>query len=129
MRLRSNRFYSSHHRFVFVGLVALSLSVTAFGQTTPADFVDSGNVKYRRGDLDGAIADYTHAIELDPKFARAYENRGVAKGAKRDPDGAIADLTRASDLDPKGVGIYYNRGIARKAKGDYDGAIADYTRA
>mgnify|MGYP001595382467 CR=1 FL=1 len=32
---------------------------------------------YNKGDYDRAIADYTRAIELDPKDAITYSNRGI----------------------------------------------------
>jgi lipoprotein NlpI len=37
------------------------------------------------GDHDKAIADYTKAIELDPKYVYAYVNRGVAWSRKAKP--------------------------------------------
>ena len=40
---------------------------------------NSGVDKYEQGDYQGAIADYTKAIEINPKFALAYFNRGLAK--------------------------------------------------
>ena len=54
-----------------------------------------------KGDLDQAIADYTQAIALDPKYAVAYNNRGIAYCDKGDLDQAIADYTQAIALDPK----------------------------
>src|SRR4030095_4210001 len=54
-----------------------------------------------KGDLDGAIADFTSAIELDPKLAIAYKNRGEARQAKGGATGADADFKSAdkSTLD------------------------------
>ena len=47
---------------------------------------------------DRAIADYTRAIEIDPRDAVAYNNRGIAYRAKGDNDRAIADLAAAMRL-------------------------------
>jgi tetratricopeptide (TPR) repeat protein len=93
-----------------------------------AAYNNRGGAKARKGDLDGALADYTRAIELDPKSAIAYYDRGLAKYDEGDLDGALADDTRAIELDPKSVNAYGNRGFAKAAKGDLDGALADYTR-
>ena len=38
-----------------------------------------GKQKYNKKDYQGAIADFDKAIELNPKYARAYYNRGNAK--------------------------------------------------
>jgi tetratricopeptide (TPR) repeat protein len=69
------------------------------------------------------------ALEVNPKDAGAYYNRGNAELDKGDFDGAIADYNRVIELDPKFTDAYGNRGFAKHAKGDLDGAIADYTRA
>ena len=90
---------------------------------------ERGIAKGVKGDVDGAIADFTRAIELYPKYSTAYTNRGLAKKNKGDLEGAIADCTRAIELDPKDAGAYSNRGIAKQAQGDLNRAIADYTRA
>ena len=92
-------------------------------------YYNRGIAKRAKGDLDGAIADYTKAIELKPDYAVAYSNRGAAKQAKGDLDGAIADFTKAIELKPDYPHAYVNRGIAKRAKGDSDGAIADCTKA
>jgi lipoprotein NlpI len=111
--------------------VILSLSVVlraGIAQTSAVDYFNRGVVEKANGDFDGAIADYTRAIELDPKYAAAYSNRGSAKQAKGDLDGAIADCNRAIELDPKDAMAHKNRGVVKKAKGDLEGAIADYNR-
>ncbi|MBI3724662.1 protein kinase, partial [bacterium] len=49
-------------------------------------------------DQDGDVAKLTAAIELDPKNAQAWANRGAARVSKGDQDGAIADCSRAIEL-------------------------------
>lgn len=56
----------------------------------------SGQNKY-----DLAIADYTAAIKIEPKYREAYNNRGNAYRRKGDHALAIADYTEAIKLNPK----------------------------
>jgi len=93
------------------------------------DLVNRGIEKGKDGDLDGAIADFTRAIELDPKDDAPYYNRAQAKRLKKDSAGAIADYTQAIQLGSTNPAAYNNRGNARAENNDPDGAIADYTRA
>jgi tetratricopeptide (TPR) repeat protein len=88
-----------------------------------------GNAWFDKGDYDRAIAEYTKAIEIDPRFAVAYYNRGLAWGKKGDYDRAIAEYTKAIELDPEHADAYNNRGIAWVKKGEYDKAITDWTKA
>jgi tetratricopeptide (TPR) repeat protein len=84
---------------------------------------------HQHGDNDLAIADINEAIHLNPKFAKAYYNRGILDREKGDLDRAIADFSDAIRLDPKYIRPLNNRGLAYDAKGDYDHAIADFTEA
>ena len=80
-------------------------------------------------DYDRAIADYTEALRLNPKYHFAYYNRGIAWRNKGDADRAIADYSEALRLHPAYADAYNNRGIAWASKRDYDRAIADYGEA
>ncbi|MBI4301481.1 MAG: tetratricopeptide repeat protein [Chloroflexi bacterium] len=51
-------------------------------------------------------------IELDPRDARAYYNRGTAYLDKEDSDRAIQDLTKAIELNPRFTQAYVNRSAA-----------------
>ena len=73
--------------------------------------------------------DYTKAIELDPKYAHAYFNRGFAYDELKKYEEAIADYTKAMELDPKDSDAYSNRGHAYRNLEKYEKAIADYTKA
>src|SRR5258705_124712 len=101
---------------------------TAFGDVAN-EYINRGNARYGKGDLDGALADYDKAIELNPKDALAYYNRGNVKDKTGDVDGALADYGKAIKLKPKDALAYYNRGNAKYRKGDLDGALADANKA
>ena len=81
------------------------------------------------GDYTGAIQDYNKAIELDPDFVDAYNNRGIDKHSLGDKIGAIQDYNKAIELDPYKADVYYNRAIAKSRLGDGRGAIQDYNKA
>jgi tetratricopeptide (TPR) repeat protein len=93
------------------------------------DLVNRGIEKAKNGDLNGAIADFDRAAELNPKDDAPYYNRAQAKKLKNDTAGALADYTRAIELGSTNPAAYNNRGNARAENNDQDGAIADYTRA
>jgi len=95
-------------------------------QLTAAEWFERG---YQSEDLDEQIRCYNEALRLNPQFAEAYNNRGVARSDQGDLDGAIADYNEALRLNPQDADAYNNRGNAREAKGDLDGAIADYEAA
>ncbi|MDB6122474.1 MAG: repeat-containing serine protease [Pedosphaera sp.] len=115
----------NHKSFLLLTTLMLLMAGRALGD--PAmDYYNSGVDKNAKGDLDGALADFTKVIALKPDYADAYNNRGIIR-AKGGLDGALADFTKAIELQPDNASGYYNRGIIR-AKGDPDGALADFTK-
>ena len=75
---------------------------------------------YLKGEYDSAIVDYTKAIELNPDYAEAYNNRGVAYHLKKEYDSAIIDFSKAIELNPDYAIAYNNRGRAYGVKGEVD---------
>ena len=81
-------------------------------------------------DYEQAISDYTRAIELNPDYIEAYNNRGVAYSVHNHKK-AISDYDRAIELNPDYIEAYNNRGnsYARTSPPDYIKALLDYSQA
>ena len=54
-----------------------------------------------KGNFNVSIKDYNEAIRIDPKYAQAYYNRGLAKKALGDVSGAMGDFGQLHALDPE----------------------------
>ena len=92
-------------------------------------YVKNANAKLKSKDYQGAIADYSKAIAIDPQLALAYFNRGVAKNKLKDYQGAIDDYSKAIEINPQYAKVYNNRGNSKYGLGDQQGACADYKMA
>src|SRR3989338_1288964 len=64
------------------------------------EWFDKGYQHSLNKEHDSAIEAYTKAIQLDPNYADAYNNRGLAYDNKRQYDRAIEDYNKAIALDP-----------------------------
>ncbi len=96
----------------------------------PEAINNRGVARKKKGDIDGAIADFTRAIEFSfPERYRPFRNRADALREIGDLDGALADYDESIRLKPDFPEAINNRGLVRKDKGDIDGAIKDYTYA
>ena|ERR1700677_1086017 len=120
-----------------ITIIALHLTLAVTGLFyTPllrgqdhADAFQQGMDASRNGQYELAIASFTEAIRLDPKYVPAYNNRGDIFKATGNYDKAIADYDEAIRLDPKYTPAYINRGIAYGAMGEGGKAMADYNEA
>ena len=61
-------------------------------------WLERGNSKFIHGDYQGAIADFSTAIELNPGDATVYYSRGLAYLGVGQRDLAMKGLMRASEL-------------------------------
>ena len=78
-------------------LLILLIPVLALAQTAE-EYNDMGTSKGEKGDYKGALIDYNKAIQLDPKNALAYYNRGLAKLLLGQKDSGCLDLSKAGVL-------------------------------
>ena len=100
---------------------------------TPHDravlYYDRGIAYKNEKQFDRALADYSDAIKLDPKYAHAYLNRALVYASNGDYARSIADSSAAIKLDPTNMLPYLNRGLAYRSQRNFDAAIADFTEA
>ncbi|WP_295616141.1 tetratricopeptide repeat protein [Chamaesiphon sp. GL140_3_metabinner_50] len=88
-----------------------------------------GNAKRNSGDNQGAIADYTQAIKIDPGYKQAYNNRGAVKADLGYYQEAAIDFSQVISMDFNDSMAYHNRGVTKSKLGNKQGAIDDYTQA
>ncbi|UCH19601.1 MAG: tetratricopeptide repeat protein, partial [Deltaproteobacteria bacterium] len=66
----------------------------------------------KKGQYDKAISDCKKAIEINPRFVLAYNNRGFAYSeGKGQYDKAISDFDKAIEINPRFAPAYNNRGF------------------
>ena len=87
------------------------------GEELAKIYLNRGVEHKNRSELDGAIADYSEAIRIDPRRVAAYFNRGNAWQAKGEFDRAAADYSETIRIDPGYVKAYNNRGVTWSEKG------------
>ena len=123
-----------------------------------SEYIESGKTKFEAKDYEGAIDDFTKALDHDPNeldilwkrgvaksrlgshqeanedFSRVQEQveyikRGKLKFKDKDYEGAIREFTKALKNNPKHPDTFRNRGMARYHINDFQGAIDDYSQA
>jgi len=92
-------------------------------------FAQAGIAHEQAGNLEPAIAEYTKALDIDPRFADILCRRANIHQSKDDFDRAIADFSKAIAAEPKNPIPLLGRGSAFEAKSLMQQAIADYSRA
>src|SRR2546428_403257 len=130
----------------------------AFDEALPASaaaLATRGVARARLGDLDGAIDDYTRALDLAPGDGDILFDRGNAWAAKGEYHRAMADFRRAAEADPRraqalfrnaaielqrepnvtaaprprDAGALGSRALTRELQGDHAGALEDLRAA
>jgi tetratricopeptide (TPR) repeat protein len=115
-------------KHILILIFSVALVFNGFGQAEDEYFI-SGDAKFKLEDYRGAIADYTKAIEIDPKSAVAFHGRGFSKGNLKDFRGAIEDLTKAFEIDPQNSSYYFFRGVSKIGLEQIDSGCLDLSKA
>ncbi len=92
---------------------------------TAAELCDRGVLFVKARLYERANRDFTAALEVDPKCATAFSERGHVHYLEGALDGALADCNRALALDDKLVTAYCHRAAVHSATGAPAKAVAD----
>ena len=118
-----------------IGVLAISaillIGHIAVAQTAGAasHYLRRGIERYNAGDFDGAIADFSEAIDVNSGFVKTSEKRRNSSHFKADQKSDGADEDRIVVVDSFNAVSYYDRGMAWHAKGEVDRAIDDFNKA
>lgn len=96
---------------------------------TSEDYFLNGIAKGKEKNHQGAINDFTKAIELKNDYYEAYNNRGNAKAELGNHKAAIDDFNKAIKIKNNYAEAYYNRGFSKELLKDFEGAILDFNKA
>lgn len=88
-----------------------------------------GTVRQQSNDLEGAILDFSNAIQVDPNHALARLGRAICLFTREDFPGAIADSDESIRLSPGVVRAYEVRGSAHVRLGNLQEAFDDFSEA
>lgn len=92
-------------------------------------FTHRGRARLELGDREGAIADFSTALDLNPGSALAHNERGRAHHKAGNNGKAIKEYSAALDLFPSYGAAFRNRGTAHLFQGNLADAQADFDAA
>ena len=90
-----------------------------------------GTAKYDLRDYEGALTDYSYAINLNPNFPDAYYNRARIYKDQKDYKNALSDYDNAISFrenfreDAVAVAAYQHRAVVKAALKDIEGSFSD----
>lgn len=93
--------------------------------------MQAGNVEAseRQMETRAVIADLDKAIELSPRMAFAYYNKGNVLAELGDFTSALMAYNKAIEMKPDFGEAYYNRGYVYFQIGDHDKGVVNLSKA
>src|SRR5689334_16324884 len=106
-----------------------SASFAEAKKATGLNEFQKGNELFDQKQYDQAIAEFTKAIQADPKQGQFYTNRGFAYMHMNKLTEAVNDFTKAIELNDKEYGAYIGRAQVYLAQRFWDQALPDAEHA
>lgn len=119
---------SARHQFCRLFACTLIFAGTSWSQAAPDQMqalFRQGAEQMHAGNAAAAEASFRKATELDPAFAPAHLDLGLAQLKQGKLPQAIASIKKSLALDPASPGAHLFLGIAEYQANDTDGALRD----
>lgn len=112
-------------RKIFQLIILISIVACESSEERTERFFHMGNLALNDGNYNQAIEYYDQALKETPTFAKALNNRGVARIESDHPYEAILDYNKAIQIDPSYLDALFNRAYAYEEIGQYGNALSD----
>ncbi len=136
LRLNPNHILARHNLAAIKAKKVQTMSIEErLSQTIGADstmlypYLERAQQRYESKYYQGAIDDYTSALEIDPGNVEIWLGRGLAKEKAKDLKGAFSDYTKAIELKENYAKAWLNRGNVLLKMERFEDAIEDYNVA
>lgn len=103
-------FWSTHE----LGSELLELMEQDGSEIAPAakEFYENALERFRKGDYEGAMEQFTQALFVKPNYDEAYIARGIARSNLGDKQGAVEDYTIAIEINPNNADAYVSHKLS-----------------
>ena len=126
MEFLNKRIFAKKSFFLFTGIFSLiGLFSCQNKDQEKLNYLLEGNEFLEAGDYQKAIRRYDQVISIDPEFADAYNNRGVAYFESRRFGEALDNYNRAVQLKPEYYSAILNRSHVYSELGRTNSALRD----
>ncbi|MDD4004887.1 MAG: hypothetical protein PHW69_06745 [Elusimicrobiaceae bacterium] len=88
-----------------------------------------GQLSFKLGKYNSALADFNHAIEAGLEDANVYLARAITYRRLNLPEMSLRDFGRVVQMEPQNIDAYSNRGLAYFSILSDDKAIEDFSHA
>ena len=107
----------------------LEKTISLFSILTAEAYHARAIAKKQLNDKEGAIKDFTTALEVNTNYAEAYRARGIVQNALGNTDRAILDFYEAIRINPDYAEAYFQLGRMKSKIDNKQEAIDYYTKA
>jgi protein O-mannosyl-transferase len=92
-------------------------------------YLNRGELLFKSGQLDEALADFDRAIAVVPSFYPLFNRLGIAYGGNGSYDKALVCFNKSLAINPNDDMAHYYRGYTYSFLNQYNRAMEDYNKA